>query len=284
MRDDFACIVISHGRPECSTVKVLRASGYTGKIFIVVDDEDEKLPEYLEKYGEFVHVFHKVEDFDTGDLGGSMACGVFARNECLKVAEQNELTYYLELDDDCESLVFRYPDGDHLRGAKARNLDKLFEAICCYFDEAPIQYLGFGNPVDYIGGLPTFENGQINPNRLVMNGYFLRTSNKLVWRARYSDDGITVIDEAQKGHAGFRFNSVMQKFDVWDPKRSGSKITGGSIATYDNEGSYKMRFYAVMFHPDCEKLRTSGGGYIDSKNANATYPKIISGRFKKSEG
>lgn len=41
MRKDFACIVISHGRPDCSTVKVLQSSGYTGKIYIVADDEDE---------------------------------------------------------------------------------------------------------------------------------------------------------------------------------------------------------------------------------------------------
>lgn len=81
MRKDFACIVISHGRPECSTVKVLRECGYTGKIYIVVDDEDKTLPEYVERYGNDVHVFHKEESFDTGDLGGSKACGVFARNQ-----------------------------------------------------------------------------------------------------------------------------------------------------------------------------------------------------------
>lgn len=70
MRKDFACIIISHGRPECSTVKVLRECGYTGKIYIVVDDEDKTLPDYVERYGADVHVFHKEEDFDTGDLGG----------------------------------------------------------------------------------------------------------------------------------------------------------------------------------------------------------------------
>ena len=84
MRKDFACIVISHGRPECSTVKVLRECGYTGKIYIVVSDEDKTLPDYVERYGNDVYVFHKEECFDTGDLGGSMACGVFARNQCLK--------------------------------------------------------------------------------------------------------------------------------------------------------------------------------------------------------
>ena len=68
MRNDFACIVISHGRPECNIVKVLRECGYTGKIYIVVDDEDKTLPDYVDRYGNYVHVFRKEEDFDTGDL------------------------------------------------------------------------------------------------------------------------------------------------------------------------------------------------------------------------
>lgn len=258
MRKDFACIVISHGRPERSTVKVLRECGYTGKIYIVVDDEDKTLPDYIERYGADVHVFHKEEDFDTGDLGGSKACGVFARNQCLKVAEKNNLTYYLELDDDLESLAYRYNDDGHLRGIKARELDRLFEGMCIYFDEVPVQCIGFGNAVDYIGGVPTFESGKAN--RTVMNSFFLRTSNKIQWRSRNSDDIITVVDEGQKGHAGFRFTPVMNKFDVWIPKRK-SNASGGSIDEYNKIGSYKLRYYAVMFHPDCIKIKESGEEY-----------------------
>ncbi len=278
MRNDFACIVISHGRPECSTVKVLRECGYTGKIYIVVDDEDKTLPDYIERYGADVHVFHKEEDFDTGDLGGSKACGVFARNQCLKVAEKNRLTYYLELDDDLESLSYRYNDGGHLRGIKARELDRLFDGMCTYFDEASVQCISFGNAVDYIGGVPTYESGKAN--RTVMNSFFLRTSNKIQWRSRNSDDIITVIDQAQKGYAGFRFTPVMNKFDVWIPKKK-SSASGGSIAEYEKTGSYKLRYYAVMFHPDCVKLRESGDGYDLTLMTGNAYPKIMSGRYKK---
>lgn len=278
MRKEFACIVISHGRPECSTVKVLRECGYTGKIYIVVDDEDKTLPDYIERYGADVHVFHKEENFDTGDLGGSKACGVFARNQCLKVAEKNRLTYYLELDDDLENLSYRYNDNGHLRGIKARELDRLFDGICQYFDEAPVQCLGFGNTVDYIGGVPTFESGKAS--RAVMNSFFLRASNKIKWRSRFSDDIITVVDEAQKGHAGFRFIPVMSTYDVWIPKRK-SKSSGGSIEDYDKIGSYGLRYYAVMFHPDCIKLKESGEGYDWTVVSENAYPKILSGRYKK---
>ena len=73
-------------------MSVLRKCGYTGKIYIVVDDEDETLPDYIERYGNDVHVFHKEENFDTGDLGGSKGIATFARNECRKVAVKNDLS------------------------------------------------------------------------------------------------------------------------------------------------------------------------------------------------
>ena len=107
MRKDFACIVISHGRPDCNTVKIFRSSGYTGKIYIVVDDEDKTLPDYLAKYGDDVHVFHKTDNFDTGDLGGNKGVATYARNECRKVAEKHGLKYYFMLDDDFKSLSYR---------------------------------------------------------------------------------------------------------------------------------------------------------------------------------
>lgn len=206
---------------------------------------------------------------------------MFARNQCLKVAEKNRLTYYLELDDDLEILAYRYNDDGHLRGIKAKGIDRLFDGICEYFDEAPVQCLGFGNAVDYIGGVPTFESG--TANRTVMNSFFLRVANKIQWRSRNSDDIITVVDEAQKGHAGFRFTPVMNKFDVWIPKRK-SDASGGSISMYNSEGSYKLRFYAVMFHPDCISIRQTENGFDNSIDTKSAYPKIISSRFKKKRG
>ena len=278
MRNDFACIVISHGRPECSTVKVLRECGYTGKIYIVVDDEDKTLPDYIERYGADVHVFHKEESFDTGDLGGSKGVATYARNECRKVAVKNNVSYYFMLDDDLKSLSYRYNDNGHLRGIKARELDRLFDGICTYFDEAPVQCIGFGNAVDYIGGVPTFEKG--NTSRTVMNGYFLRTRNAFDWNGRYSEDSITDVLQSRKGQTWFRFIPVMNVFDVWLPKKS-QEYTGGCISAYKSEGSFKLRFYATMFCPDCIKIKESGEGYDWSVASENAYPKILSWRYKK---
>ena len=45
--NDFAVFILSHGRPDnVITYKTLRTSGYTGPVYIVVDNEDDSLAKY----------------------------------------------------------------------------------------------------------------------------------------------------------------------------------------------------------------------------------------------
>ncbi|BEA58584.1 hypothetical protein VEE10_18460 [Escherichia coli] len=58
MRDDFCAFILTHGRPDkVLTYRKLRRAGYTGKIFIVVDDEDKTRNQYMAEFGEQVLVF-----------------------------------------------------------------------------------------------------------------------------------------------------------------------------------------------------------------------------------
>lgn len=63
MRNDFAVLILSHGRADrVYTIPTLRKGGYTGKVYIVVDNEDEQQDEYIARYGkENVIVFDKLE-------------------------------------------------------------------------------------------------------------------------------------------------------------------------------------------------------------------------------
>lgn len=47
MKNDYAVFIISHKRPEVETLKALTGAGYTGEYFIVVDDKDSTIEEYL---------------------------------------------------------------------------------------------------------------------------------------------------------------------------------------------------------------------------------------------
>lgn len=63
--------ILTHGRPDkVLTYRTLRRAGYTGKIFIVVDDEDKTRHQYMAEFGEQVLVFSKADiasRFDEAD-------------------------------------------------------------------------------------------------------------------------------------------------------------------------------------------------------------------------
>ena len=55
-----AVFILSHGRPDnVITYQTLKRQGYTGKIFIIVDDGDKTLKEYKSRFKDEVIVFSK---------------------------------------------------------------------------------------------------------------------------------------------------------------------------------------------------------------------------------
>ena len=53
MRNDFAIFILSHGRADIvRTVDTLRRANYSGKWYLVLDNEDDQIPEYIKQFGE----------------------------------------------------------------------------------------------------------------------------------------------------------------------------------------------------------------------------------------
>ena len=68
MRDDFCAFILTHGRPDkVLTYLTLRRAGYTGKIFIVVDDEDKTRNQYMAEFGEQVASLYGLVQASTFD-------------------------------------------------------------------------------------------------------------------------------------------------------------------------------------------------------------------------
>jgi hypothetical protein len=102
--DNFAVFILTNGRANnVVTYNVLKKHGYTGKIYLLVDDEDKQQNEYIKKYGEEVIIFNKqkaIEMTDSGDCLKKRNSVVYARNYSFKVAENLGIQYFLQLDDD----------------------------------------------------------------------------------------------------------------------------------------------------------------------------------------
>ena len=46
IKENFAVFILTHGRPDnVITYNTIKSSGYTGRIFIIIDNEDKKQKE-----------------------------------------------------------------------------------------------------------------------------------------------------------------------------------------------------------------------------------------------
>ena len=108
--DNFAVFILSNGRPgNIKTLTSLNRHGYTGKIYIIIDDEDPTKDQYINNFKEKVIIFNKEEvlkKFDIGTNKVEKRAIIFARNACFDIAEKLKIQYFIQLDDDYTD--FRY--------------------------------------------------------------------------------------------------------------------------------------------------------------------------------
>lgn len=93
LRDNFCTFILTHGRAgNVITYKTLKAEGYTGPLFLVVDNEDSQIEEYQKNFGkENVLIFDKLaisKTFDTADTFEDRRTIVYARNACFDLAKE----------------------------------------------------------------------------------------------------------------------------------------------------------------------------------------------------
>ena len=67
---NFAVFILTNGRANnVITYNKLRKHGYSGKIYLLIDDEDSQIEAYKEKYKDQVVVFPKQKAIDMTDSG-----------------------------------------------------------------------------------------------------------------------------------------------------------------------------------------------------------------------
>ena len=278
---NFAVIIISHGRPSCPTAKTLQECGYTGRTFILIDDEDKEQDSYLKNYGDKICIFHKTPWFDIGDnFDGPNGIATFARNACFDVAKEKCLKSFLMIDDDLKQASVRYLKDGRLLGKKCTDLDSVFFAASEIVENTKTDCIGFGLPMDYIGGSETFNKPLFETRRHVMNAYMFKSDSAVRFHGRYSEDSISPVQFGKTGAIFLNNYGVQLQFDVFVP--DGRKnMTGGCVDTYRTTNTYVMMAYSVMFCPDSIKMRIKGDGFNNSVSSRCSMPFILSERWKK---
>ena len=278
---NFAVFILSHGRADnVVSVSTLRKSGYTGKYYIICDNEDEQLDEYKRLYGDKVLVFDKLKkskEFDTMDNFNDRRTVVYARNASLDFAKKLKLEYYLEFDDDYTQIALKYKDGGKLKSKLIKNADDLFDYVLDFLDKSKALTVALAQGGDFIGGA---DNGNLEKGlgRKAMNSFFTRTENNLQFVGRVNEDVNTYTSLGQKGEKLFTiYKAVIEQ-------QTTQKNKGGMTEQYLDAGTYVKSFYSVICSPSCVKI-----AIMNSKHPRIHHkvfwdrccPKILNEEYKK---
>ncbi len=280
--DKFAAFILTHGRPnDIYTYRSLQEAGYTGKIYFVIDNEDKTEDEYRRLFGsENVIQFDKAaigETFDIADTRTDRRAIVYARNASFEIAKQLGLEYFIQLDDDYTSFMFRWADGDVLKHSMIKNMDEVLEAMIQFIDDTGTDTFAMAQGGDFIGGV---EGSAVHRPlmRKAMNSFIFRTDNDLRFKGRMNEDVNIYVGEGMRGRLIFTTTAVMLT------QRPTQGTAGGMTEMYLETGTYMKSMYTVMMCPSCVTVRQMGPTnprLHHSVRWDNAVPKIISDRYRK---
>ena len=284
---NFVAFILSHGRADrVVTYDSLKKSGYTGRIVIVLDNEDPSAPEYISRFGsENVVIFDKAAIAETFDEGvpGDRRTIVYARNACFDIARKLGYRYFIELDDDYTVFEWRFDNRlRYITKDKAiRNLDAAFDIMLDFFKKIPAKSIAMAQGGDYLGGGAGGEGKQLRTKRKAMNSFICDTERQFTFLGRINEDVNTYTRNTSTGDLFLQIQQVCLL------QKQTQSNAGGMTEVYLDSGTYLKSFFTVMYQPSSVKVRTMGNEYVNQKrlhhrvNWMLTAPKILKEKFKK---
>jgi hypothetical protein len=278
-----AAFILTHGRPDTVvTYELLRRSGWTRPIYLIVDDEDETVPNYRKRYGEQVVMFSKEDiekKFDIADTQTDRRTITYARNASFEIAESLGLDYHIQLDDDYRHFEYRYAQDGQLKTEPIKSMDSVFDVLAEFLDISNAHSIAMAQGGDLMGGVNSTRYRE-RVLRKAMNSFICRTDRPFTFIGRMNEDVNTY---TTLGSRGALFFTVVDIDLVQTPTQSQS---GGITELYKTFGTYTKSFYTVMMSPSFVRVSTMGTSHQrihHNISWNKAVPKIISDRYRKTE-
>ena len=283
--ENFAVFILSHGRADnVITYKTLQRAGYTGRVYIVIDNEDKQASKYYQNFGDKVIMFDKAaeaENTDCGDNFPERNTVLFARNAVFDIADRMGVEWFLVLDDDYTD--FRYKmDGrfNYLNMKWVKDGDAVINLLVEYYKSIDCASLAIAQGGDFIGGGGNDIHESINRRRKAMNFWVLSTKRKYRYISRMNDDVSTYVHLGNKGLLFLTFPLVAIQ------QNETQTNDGGLTDMYKKFGTYVKSFYTVMYQPSsvrCEIMRSHHEERLHHAiDWDCTVPCIISEDFRKT--
>lgn len=285
--EKFAVFILSHGRADnVITYNTLKRLNYSGKIYIIVDDEDSSIDEYKNRYQDEVIIFNKqsaIDMTDSADILKKRNSVVYARNYVYKIAENLGLQYFLVLDDDYSTFVNVFDNNRNYitKRIAIKCLDNYFCSMIRFLKSSNADCVAMSQGGDYIGGAGSkisqlHIKGKLS--RKAMNAFFMRTDKPLIFSGRINEDVNMYINEGAIGKIIFTYPRMrLEQIQTQSNQ-------GGLTDIYLDVGTYVKSFYSILCKPSCVRLMMMG-----AKNKRIHHkilwkyavPMIMSEQYKK---
>ena len=281
MRDDFAIFICTHGRPNAQlTLQSLLNAGYTGKYYLVLDDTDKTIQQYIDNFGpEHLIVFDKNHYINTSDTGSNKPvykCILYAKDAIEDIARDMELKSFILADDDITRFRHRYIQNDKLYTENVSDMDSVLDAYNEYLLSANIATLGFGNSYIYIGGQLGLKETTLVNRRFTYNFILRNTKHIVKWKSEMNEDSITPILCSKQGQMWWQLYHVQ-----FDMKACDAGADGGMSDVYANMDKFKRYAHFLVYNPDSVYMIEKFGKITHTFNRKCTFPKVISDKYKK---
>lgn len=261
MKNNFAVFILTNGRANnVITYKVLRKQGYTGKIYLMVDDEDSQIDDYKNLYDKQIIVFNKQQAIDYTDSGDNFKkrnSVVYARNWNFVIAKEMGIDYFLQLDDDYGHFYNTFDNNRNYitQQRKLDDLDSVFEAMTEFLIDSKADSVCMSQGGDFIGG-PGFKVSKLQKqgkfSRKAMNAFFMNTAKPFKFMGRINEDVNAYVG---LGNLGKLFITVPR---IRLEQSATQTNAGGLTEIYLDLGTYVKSFYSVMYAPSCVKITQMG--------------------------
>lgn len=281
---EFAVFILTNGRPhKVYTYATLRRCGYTGPIYLLVDDLDKKQEEYKAKYGSEVYIFDKkaiAKTFDQGDNFNDMRAIIYARNASFEVAQKLGVRYFIQLDDDYRAFEYRFNGDKSYQIKSIKNLNAVFSALLKFYISSGVHSVALSQGGDFIGGSLSPNAQKIKLKRKCMNSFICSSERPFQFIGRINEDVNTYTRSAS---TGLKLVSTNQVNLVQTQTQSNA---GGMTELYLDSGTYIKSFYSVMYHPSSVKIKIMQSTHKrihHSVSWKQTVPLILSEGLKKRD-
>lgn len=283
-KKDFVVFILTHGRVDNQyTYRSLCEQGYTGRCVFILDNEDGQVEEYKRRYGEEnCYVFDKLAMSKRIDevFRGDRRVIVYARNACFDAARDLGYKYFMELDDDYTSFVWRF-DAEcayNPKTPKIKCLDTVFESMLRYYVNTPLMSLAMAQGGDFIGGSSNQMLQSIGTKRKAMNSFICSVDRPFEFKGRINED---VNAYTQLTSVGNIFLTIVQCNLQQKITQSNS---GGMTDVYRDSGTYVKSFSSVIVFPNGVKV-TLLNSHHKRIHHNVywenTAPKILQEKWRK---